>query len=465
MIFSWLKNKRRAELVAKPLPGHWRESLRENVRHYRYLRSTGALEQMVQVIVAEKEWASGPKFEVTEEMKVTVAGQAAVLALGLEEPYYFDGVETIILHPRTFLYRDRPRAGDWFFREDIPLSGQAWHRGPIILSWQDVLECGRNASGGHNVVVHEFAHFLDDLDGEVDGDPPLAGRERQKNWHRVTETEYRRLLGQARRNEATLLDHYGASSRAEFFAVASECFFEQPRALRRRNDELYGVLKDFYRQDPAQWLPDAAIWPDDGMAKTSAKRRRFARRSRDERLARLRSQNADILYTMAVEYFEAGRYRLAAAVASKAIERKPDDVEAYQLRASARLKLRRYVAALVDCEKALQYDPDDGTAYRVRGAACLGLGEYDEAKQDLDLALKENRNDAEALYLRGRAWMALGDPSRAVSDFEESLTIRPLVAEVYYHSGLANRALGDLEEAEADLAKAFDLDPLVDRRP
>ena len=107
-----------------------------------------------------------------------------------------------------------------------------------------------------------FAHYLDGLDGDVDGTPPSAGREQEQTWYRVTEAEYRRLVGQARRKEVTLLDHYGASNRAEFFAVASECFFEQPQAMRREHEELYGVLRDFYRQDPAQWLPDAAISGD-----------------------------------------------------------------------------------------------------------------------------------------------------------------------------------------------------------
>ncbi len=109
-----------------------------------------------------------------------------------------------------------------------------------------------------NVVLHEFAHYLDGLDGSFDGTPPLD-RPLEKTWYRVTEAEYLRLVGSARRGEATLLNHYGATSRAEFFAIATECFFEQPRAMRERHPELYGVLREFYRQDPAQWLTDAKV--------------------------------------------------------------------------------------------------------------------------------------------------------------------------------------------------------------
>ena len=254
------------------------------------------------------------------------------------------------------------------------LQGEAWYRGPIVLSWRDVLESGRNADGGHNLVFHEFAHYLDGLDGEVDGDPPLAGREQQQNWYRVTEAEYRRLVGQARRNEVSLLDHYGASNRAEFFAVATECFFEQPQAMQRVHAELYAALRDFFRQDPARWLPDAKPKPPEPKRKSED-------RQRTARLKALRSGNADKLFTLAVEYFNDQRYLLAAAAATRAIRLDPRDGEAYQQRASARVKLGRCRAALADCKRALRCDPDDGTTYRVRGAAYLGLGKYDRAKR------------------------------------------------------------------------------------
>jgi tetratricopeptide (TPR) repeat protein len=320
-----------------------------------------------------------------------------------------------------------------------------------------VLESGQNASGGHNLVFHEFAHHLDGLDGEVDGDPPLAGREQEKNWYRVTEAEYLRLVGQARRDEVSLLDHYGATNRAEFFAVATECFFEQPQAMQREHEELYAALREFFHQDPARWLPDAK-------PKLPESKRKSEDRQRTDRLAALRSENADTLFTLAVEYFDEGRYRLAAAAATRAIRLDPRDGEAYQQRALARVKQRRYRKALADCKRALRRDPNDYTNYRVRGAAYLGLGKYEAAKHDLDLAIQEDKLDAEALFLRGRVWAALGQHRRAVSDFDQSLAVRPLVAEVYYHNGLANQELGDLDEANANLAKAFQLDPLVDRR-
>lgn len=259
MFFSWLTNQRRKTLLAEAFPRAWRAWLRRNVRHYNGMgrQKRARMHQTVQVFVAEKTWVGGSGFSVSDEMKVTIAGQAAVLALGMEEPYYFDGVQSIILYEGPY---ERPvgfLGQSGVLAENVPVSGEAWRRGPIVMSWREVISGGRDASGGSNVVFHEFAHYIDGLDGEFDGSPPVIGREQHQRWCRVTETEYVCLVGQARRNEVSLLDHYGASNRAEFFAVATECFFERPHAMQARHGELYGVLRDFYRQDPAQWLPDA----------------------------------------------------------------------------------------------------------------------------------------------------------------------------------------------------------------
>jgi len=439
---------------AEPFPGAWRDYLRDNVRHYRHLppAKRGLVEQVVQVFVAEKNWEGGAGLQVTDEMKVTVAGQAAILTLGLDEPYYFEGVESIILYQGRYRHPARIYHNSWLIPAGIAYSGEAWYRGPIVLSWRDVLESGRNASGGHNLVVHELAHFLDGLDGDVDGTPPLAGRRQAQTWYRVTEAEYLRLVGQARRKEVTLLDHYGASNRAEFFAVAAECFFEQPQALAREHGDLYAVLRDFFRQDPARWLPDAQRGP-------APRERDVASRDRRARAAVLRSRNADALFTRSVAYYDEARYLLAAAAATRAVCLNPGDAEAYQQRALARVRLGRFRQALADCRRALELDPEDCTSYRARGAAYLGLGDLRQAKDDLDHVLAADDRDAEAYYLRGRVWAALGEPRRAVSDYTASLAIRPFVAEVYYHSGLANRELGNLEQAEAELVQAFQLDP------
>jgi Mlc titration factor MtfA (ptsG expression regulator) len=131
------------------------------------------------------------------------------------------------------------------------LLGEAVYRGPVILSWADVIEEGRNPEEGHNVVYHEFAHQLDMLNGLVDGTPPLDTPEQYQRWREVMTAEYQALIRASEHGRATLLDKYGTTNEAEFFAVATECFFDRPVQLARRHAQLYEVLRDYYHQDPA----------------------------------------------------------------------------------------------------------------------------------------------------------------------------------------------------------------------
>ena len=419
-----------------------------------WARDEGAtVEQVVQILVAEKNWVGGAGFNVTDEMKVTVAGQAAILVLGLEEPYYFDGVLSIIVYQGPYRHPKHPG-----FIPGATLHGEAWYRGPIVLSWRNVLESGRNASGGHNLVFHEFAHYLDGLDGEVDGDPPLAGREQEQNWYRVAEAEYLRLVGQARRDEVALLDHYGATNRAEFFAVATECFFEQPQAMQREHAELYAGLRDFFRQDPAQWLPDAKPKLPERKRKSEVRRCTGPawRASAPKTPIRCSLFRSSISTKGGIGWRQPprpGRFVWTLGTGKPiSNERRP---------ASNRGATRK---ALADCKRALRRDPDDWTTYRVRGAAYLGLGKHEAAKCDLDLGARRTGwmpRPFTCVAAPGPPWADIAGPSPTSI---KSLAVRPLVAEVYYHNGLANQKLGDLDEAEANLAKAFQLDPLVDRR-
>ena len=367
-------------------------------------------------------------------------------------------MQSIIVYPGAF--SDSPRRERYsIFGHRRVLIGQAWYHSPIVLSWRDVLRCGRNESQGSNVVLHEFAHHLDGLDGDVDGSPPLTGQKLQE-WYRVAEAEYRRLVGNALRGEATILNYYGATNLVEFFAVATECFFERPQAMCRQHGELYAILRDFYRQDPAAWLPDAKAEDGPSDVATNAE---SAEEDAGADPADWASETVDELFTKMVVYMNAGQYEMAERAASRTIERDPADVEVYQHRAQARGKLGKFAEALQDCEKALAIEPDDLDTYRARAAALIGLQQYEQAEEDLDRVLANSREDAEAFYLHGLVAAEFDQYERAVSDFSRSLWKRPLNADAHYHRGLAYRQLGRLEEAEADRQKAFDLDPEVDR--
>jgi Mlc titration factor MtfA (ptsG expression regulator) len=258
MFLNLFKSRRRRQLLAEPFPDQWRRWLEANVRHYQQISDAQRtkLRQLVTVFVAEKCWEGCDGLEVTDEMRVTIAGSACLLAVGVEPNYYFDRVLTILVFPDTFVRSPKWHGGMLVDESGMPTLGEAWHRGPIVLAWNMVQEESRGGSMGHNLVLHEFAHYLDGLDGEMDGTPPLAGAEQYRNWHRVTNREFARLVASSRRGEATLLDHYGATNNAEFFAVATECFFERPREMRSEHRQLYDALAGFYQQQPAEWPPE-----------------------------------------------------------------------------------------------------------------------------------------------------------------------------------------------------------------
>jgi len=210
---------------------------------------------MMQVFLQEKHWEGCGGLTLTDEIRVTIAAQACLLQLGLPHDYYRN-VKSILVYPSTVVPPER-RPGI-FERVDgpvappVPIVGQAFARGPVILIWDTVLHGARHPEQGHNVVYHEFAHKLDMLDGAADGTPLLADRAQFAEWVAVCSQEFLRLRRLAEKGHKTFIDSYGAASEAEFFAVATEEFFDRPLALRRHAPDLYRVLSAYYRQDTAE---------------------------------------------------------------------------------------------------------------------------------------------------------------------------------------------------------------------
>lgn len=190
---------------------------------------------------------------MTEEIQVAVAGQAALLVLGFDSEYYAN-VESILVYPQGFLVTTfQSGVGGMLTEQSVPYAGEAALRGPVVISWADASQSGHAWRDGRNVVLHEFAHKLDMRDGAADGAPYLGDAVQVERWARVMSAEYQALLTHLEAGEPTLIDPYGATNAAEFFAVTTECFFELPRQLQKHHPELYEVLRDFYRQDPAGW--------------------------------------------------------------------------------------------------------------------------------------------------------------------------------------------------------------------
>jgi len=255
MIFSWLRKRRRRNLLAEPFPADWQSVLCERVGHHALIPEgqRGKLGDIMRIMLAEKDWEGCRGLELTDAMRVVIAASAAVLILGFDD-FYFDNVQTILVYPNAFVVKEeRALAGGATVEEESDRLGEAHHRGPVIVSWDEIEENALNPGYGQNLVFHEFAHQLDMLNGAFDGTPNLATNELANRWSKIMNEEYVRLQRAERKGRDTVLDPYGANDPAEFFAVATECFFDAPRAMQRTYPELYQLFRDYFCQDPAAW--------------------------------------------------------------------------------------------------------------------------------------------------------------------------------------------------------------------
>jgi Mlc titration factor MtfA (ptsG expression regulator) len=256
MLFRWLRKRRRQKWILKSFPDTWEQILVRNVAHYAALDSseTARLRQFIQIFVAEKIWEGCGGLEMNDEVRVTISAQAGLLVLGLPHQY-FQNVQSILVYPSTVITPPRHQGSfgvqKEVVRDGVPILGEAQLRGPVLLVWDAVKQNARHPERGHDVVYHEFAHKLDMLDGTVDGTPPLASRAAIERWSEVCGREYNALRKDVGRARKTFLDAYGATNEAEFFAVATEQFFNRPERMQREEPDLYELLRDFYQQDTA----------------------------------------------------------------------------------------------------------------------------------------------------------------------------------------------------------------------
>jgi Mlc titration factor MtfA (ptsG expression regulator) len=268
-MFGFFKRRRRQRLRAASFPASWLAIIERNVRLYRQLPEADRLELqgLVQIFLAEKHFEGCGGLELTDEIKVTIAASACLLLLHRDTDIY-PRLITILVYPTAYVTKTKKPLGGALTLEGESINlGESWSSGVVVLSWDDVLAGTTDFRDGQNVVLHEFAHQLDREDGWVDGAPPLQGRSQYATWARVLGGEYERLQRASRLGRSTVLDQYGATDPAEFFAVATESFFEKPHVLRKRHPELYEGLKSFYRQDPAGLMaPDCSPQPGPGGA-------------------------------------------------------------------------------------------------------------------------------------------------------------------------------------------------------
>ncbi len=248
------RRARRSRLKTTPPPPAWLQILERNFPIVDQLspdqrqRLFGAMH----VFLAEKKLEGCGGLELTEEINVTVAAQACLLLAGRDTGVY-PKLKTVLIYPHTYT-----GARKGFFGGDNGASarlGESWDCGVVVLAWDSVLGGARNLEDGHNVTLHEFAHQLDQEDGAADGAPVLEERSAYLDWARIFQQEYKQLVDQTNRGRISTMDRYGATNPAEFFAVATETFFEKPRQLSKKHPELYEELKEYYHLDPLAWAP------------------------------------------------------------------------------------------------------------------------------------------------------------------------------------------------------------------
>jgi hypothetical protein len=248
-----LKRRHRLQLMEKPLPGPWLACIQRNVPYFTCLpeKNKKRLQGLVQVFLAEKHFEGCGGLKITDEIRLTIAAQACMLLLGLDSDFY-PMLQSVLVYPHAYVAPRRERLPDGTVMESLQERlGETWSKGSLVLVWDDVKKGTADIHDGHNVVFHEFAHQLDYESGAAEGAPRLPTRSRYVSWARALGGAYNALLRDLAFHRKTLLDSYGATDPAEFFAVATEFFFEKPVQLKKRHPELYDQLKLFYNQDPA----------------------------------------------------------------------------------------------------------------------------------------------------------------------------------------------------------------------
>ncbi len=245
-LLRWRKLHKRRTIYKLKTPDSWVEMIKKNVAIFRFLPAHLQQELLghINVFLSEKYFSGHAGLTVTDEMRVTIAAQACLLLLNRNHDY-FTHLKTIMIYPAGFKNPNHEGPGHHL--------GESWVRGPVVLSWSDSLHGGLNPNDGENVVIHEFAHQLDQADGAGDGRPMIEGGQ-IRTWGKVLSKEYKSLSTKAKLRNRAFFNHYGATNPAEFFAVISEHFYEQPRTFQRKHPDLYQTLKNYYKVDPATWL-------------------------------------------------------------------------------------------------------------------------------------------------------------------------------------------------------------------
>ena len=259
-MFGFIKRWRRDKIRQRAFPAAWENILRANMGLYPALTAEdqAELHRHIQVFIAEKYFEGCRGVEITDEIRVTIAGNACLLLMH-RETNYFRELLTILVYPSVFFVEHKEVDEHGFeMTEVMENAGESWDRGNVIIAWDTAKRGALDPRDGLNVIIHEFAHQLDSEAGDVDGAPEMESREQAEQWAKVFRHEYDALCEAVEAGHKTLIDDYGATNPAEFFAVCVETFFEKAHQLKEHHPELYAALSRYFKQDPESWRKSVA---------------------------------------------------------------------------------------------------------------------------------------------------------------------------------------------------------------
>lgn len=241
--------------LACAFPAHFSKILRRNIPAYSRMPADLQLQlkRLIKQFLHEKKFIGCAGFVITDEVRVSIAGKACMLLLNRPSAVYPD-LKMVLVYPSAFIApRLEMELGGVVTHANQTLSGESWNDGRVILAWDHIQKDNDNAADGHDVVLHEFAHQLDSESGHTNGAPFLKSKGRYRRWSEVLSHEFSLLQQAAELQEESVLDYYGATNPAEFFAVATETFFEKTSQLARFHPALFEQLRAYYQVDPRDW--------------------------------------------------------------------------------------------------------------------------------------------------------------------------------------------------------------------
>ncbi|MFH1727421.1 MAG: M90 family metallopeptidase [Pseudomonadota bacterium] len=244
----------RKKLLKAAFPGSYIEILKNNMKIYNILPDElkKDLHSKINVFLSEKSFEGCGGLELNDEIRLTIAGSACILLLN-RKTSFFSRLESILVYPSSYLVNTKKNIGGQFVDDIEHLTGESWSYGTVVLAWDHVKRGVYDIKDGQNVVMHEFAHQLDQEDGQADGAPILEKRSAYKLWAQVLGSSYHKFINKINSGNDDVIDDYGATDPAEFFSVVTETFFEKPKQLKNKYPELYEEFKKYYKLDPVSW--------------------------------------------------------------------------------------------------------------------------------------------------------------------------------------------------------------------